>query len=1045
VIVTPDQRLRVFVSSTMGELAEERAAVREAVASLRLSPILFELGARPHPPRDLYRAYLEQSHVFLGIYWQRYGWVGPGMEVSGIEDEYLLAKDMPRLIYVKQPAAERDPRLQAFLDRIRARADVSYKAFSSPEELRALVAEDLAVLLTERFQAATVPAREVADRSSRAEDTVALPSGDVTFLLTDVEGSTRAWEEHPDEMPAALGRHKSVVRRAVENHGGMVVKDTGDGLFAVFAAAADSVSAAVEAQRDLYDIDWGVVGPLRARMGLHSGEMDPIHRDYYGPAVNRCARIMGVAHGGQVIMSSATRQRTGSVPLPEVSFLDLGHQRLRDLSAAVHLYQVLHPKLPANFPPLRSLDAFENNLPAKLSSFVGRESELGQLAKIMEGTRLLTLTGAGGVGKTRLALQLAADWAHKFDDGVWLVNLASLTDPTLVAPELASVLRIGEQPGRTWVESVLWYLRQREMLLVLDNCEHLLDEVASLAETVLESCPRVRMLVTSREALTVPGEAVWHVAPLSVSGEPGGSEAERLFVDRAREVDLEFRAAGADTVAIAQICRRLDGIPLAIELAAARVRVLSVAEIADRLDQRFRLLTGGTRTALLRQRTLEATIAWSYELLHERERRLFERLSVFAGSFTLDAVEQVCAGGVVKAGEALDPVTHLVDRSMLVHERAGPPSSYRLLETMRAYGRDRLAERGDLPAWRDAHLAWVNSFARSVAPLLEGQEQVLALDRISAELDEIRLALTWALEGDGAPVGLECAANLYWFWFIRGVREGRQWLDRLLAAAPHAPPETVASALLADGTLILEMGDNEVAAATLQQSLALCREIGSEQGAARALRGLGRAEWALREPGQVKTRFEEALRIFRRLGDTLGSGFALLFLGMWEAVHGDTATAVERMDEQAAIARRTGMPLLIAHAAEFSAATRWKASGDHEQAPPLLREALHTYRQLGSLVCAAHCVETTAAWAFEAGAIEAAARLLGATEALREDAGTPVPPPTRTLFYEATRAHVLATLGEDRYRAEVEQGRSLDLEGAIDAALGVVDASPATG
>jgi predicted ATPase/class 3 adenylate cyclase len=1043
VIVTPDQRLRVFVSSTLGELAKERAAVKEAVASLRLSPVLFELGARPHPPRHLYRAYLEQSHIFLGIYWQSYGWMAPGMQVSGIEDEYGLAKGLPRLIYVRRPAPDRDPRLQAFLDRVESGDDVCYKTFSSPEELRGLVAEDLAVLLTERFQAATLPTARAAGQGVRpgnvADEAAALPSGDVTFLFTDIEGSTRLWEQYPDAMPATLGRHKAVVRKAVEDHGGTVVRDTGDGLFAAFASAADGVAAAVEAQCGLQDVDWGVTGPLATRMGLHSGQADPIERDYHGPAVNRCAGIMNMAHGGQVIVSAATCQRAGSAPAPQVSFLDLGPQRLRDLSAAVRVYQVQHPRLRASFPALRSLDAFVNNLPAKLSSFVGRQPELRRLAQILDATRLLTLTGAGGVGKTRLALQLSADRAHLFEDGVWLVNLASITDPTLVAPELASVLRIGEQPGRTWVESLLWHLRERETLLVLDNCEHLLDEVASLVETILRSCPRVRILVTSREALAVLGEAVWHVAPLSVSADRGMSEAEQLFVDRAREADLEFQPTGDIPADIAQICHRLDGIPLAIELAAARVRVLSVTEITERLDQRFRLLTGGSRTALPRQRTLEATVAWSYELLHEPERRLFERLSVFAGSFTLDAVEQVCVGGPVTAYEILDLVTRLVERSMLVHERAGPPSSYRLLETMRAYGRDRLAERGELLALRDAHLAWISGFARSAARLLEGPEQVLWLDRVSAELDDIRLALTWAPEGDSAPVGLECAANLFWFWFIRGVREGRQWLDRLLAAVPDAGPEILASALLADGTLILEMGDNRSAAAMLERSLAMYREIGGEQGAARALTNLGRAEWALREPGQVKARLEEALRICRRLGDTLGTGFALQFLGMWEAVYGDTVTAVERMDELAVIARRTGMPLLVAHAAEFSAATRWRASAGAEQVRPLLREALQIYRRLGSLMCAAHCAETTAAWASEAGASEAGARLLGATEALREEAGTPVPPSFRALFYETTRERLLAALGEDRYRVAVAHGRSLGLEAAIDAALAVLE------
>jgi predicted ATPase len=832
--------------------------------------------------------------------------------------------------------------------------------------------------------------------------------------------------------------HKSIITEAVSEHCGIVVKDTGDGLFAVFLDAADGVAAAVDAQRGLEAAEWEVTGSLRARMGLHSGEAEPIGRDYHGPAINRCARIMGVAHGGQIVASAATHDRVGRLP-SEVSFLDLGPHRLRDLSTPVHLFQVRHPMLPGEFPALRSLDGVANNLPAELSSFVGREAELAELADALRGTRLLTLSGPGGVGKTRLALQLAADQADRYADGVWLASLGGLADPALVAPAVAWALRIDDQPGRAWLESVLWYLRAREVLLVLDNCEHLLDQVASLAVAVLRDCPKVRVLITTREALSVPGETIWHVPPLSLATPEGASEAERLFMQRAREVEPGFRASEADTTAIAQTCARLDGIPLAIELAAARVRVLSVQEIADRLHERFRLLTGGSRTALPRQRTLEATVTWSYEQLSEPEQHLFDRLSVFAGRVPLDAVERVCVDGDVQTEHVLDLLTALTDRSLVVHEQADSSSRYRLLETMRAYGLDRLRERGEVASLRDRHLELLNDFARSVSVPIEGPEQELWLNRVAEALDDVRVALAWALESERTALGVGCAASLYRYWYIRNVREGRQWLDRLLAAATDVPPKLLAKALFADGSLAQALGDNEAAIPVLEQSLALYREIGNERGLAWTLQALGMAQWALREPARVKASFEEALEIFRRLPDPAGIVFTLQFLTAWEFAFGDWARAAEFAAEELALVRLAGgPPYATAHAVEASAVARWK-QGEIEQARELFREALELYRQVGSPLCTAHCVGFVAGWSLDLGATEAAARLQGAMVGLREEAGRVQPAPYEQPIDEPTRQQLIAALGPDRYQSELRRGRTLDLDHAIDAGLAVVN------
>lgn len=860
-----------------------------------------------------------------------------------------------------------------------------------------------------------------------------LPYGELTFLFSDIESSTRAWELHPDAMPAALARHQAAVRAAVAEYGGTVVKDTGDGLFAVFPCARAGVMAAVLAQRELKALSWRQTGPLRARMGLHTAEAEPEHGDYHGVPVNRCARIMGVAHGGQVLVSETTHHGLVLDPPPEVSFLDLGRHRLRDLSVAVQLLQVIHPGLDLEFPPLRSLDVLPNNLPAMPSSLIGRSQELTEIAGLLTQTRLLTLTGAGGVGKTRLALQLAADQAETFSDGVWVVDLAGLGEPDLVPQAVASALRVAEQPGRSWVDSVLWFLHSRRVLLVLDNCEHLLTAVASLTELVLERCPGATVLATSREALHTPGEVAWRVPSLALPNGVGISDAERLFLQRAGEADPRYRPAGADRDAVAQICLRLDGLPLAIELAAARVRVLSATEIADRLDDRFRLLTGGSRISMPRQRTLEAAVAWSYDLLEDRQRRLFERLSVFAGGFTLSAAEAVCAASPIGSPEVLDLLTDLADRSLVIHE-PGTPSRYRLLETMRAYGRDRLLRNGELQGIRNAHLAWVSDFVRTAAPKLEGPQQERWLHTVAADLDNIRAALAWSHSGGDASIGLASAASLFRYWYVRAVREGRLWLDRLLdATASDTPPKLLAKALYADGSLTAFTGDNEGACRRHERALAIYRTLGHRHGEAWALHGLGVAEWGHREPLAMKARFEQALQIFHEIHDPVGIAFTLQFLILWETCYGDLARAARYLEEDERLVREVGMPLLLAHHAEFAALVLWRSTGDERGVGDHLRTAIDLYDRIGSIFCTMHGLESVAYFESHAGRAELAACLLGAVDKLRAESGTPVPVHEH-MFYEESSAMMLAKLGAERYEAARREGEALTLNEAMDTA-----------
>ena len=516
-----------------------------------------------------------------------------------------------------------------------------------------------------------------------------LPSGTVTFLFTDLAGSTRLWEEHPDAMRPALARHDELLRDAVADHGGHVVKTTGDGIHAVFATAHDALDAAVAMQLGLGEASFGETVSLRVRIGVHTCEAQHRDGDYFGSEVNRAARLMSIAHGGQVVASASTRSlvRDGSVEL-----VDLGEHRLRDLTMAERVFEVRAPGLPTGFPPLRSLNAFPGNLPRQLTSFVGRHQELADIAKALDEWRLVTVTGTGGVGKTRLAVQVAAETLPRFADGAWWCELAVASDGETMAQVVAAELAISQRAGMSLAASVSDYLRPKELLLVLDNCEQLLGPVSDLAEQVLRECARVRILATSREGLAVDGERVWPLRSLPLPDATGAeietNDAVRLIAERAQAARANFAVDDANVGAVGEICRRLDGIPLAIELAAARVVSMSPSEISGLLDERFRLLTGGRRSAVERHQTLRATVDWSYSLLEERERAVFDRLGVFAGSFDARAAQMVVVGDGVEAWDVLDALAELVAKSMVVaDETSDGTTRYQMLETLRQYAR----------------------------------------------------------------------------------------------------------------------------------------------------------------------------------------------------------------------------------------------------------------------------------------------------------------------------------------------------------------------
>lgn len=573
------------------------------------------------------------------------------------------------------------------------------------------------------------------------------PSGTVTFLFTDIESSTRLWEENPNEMRELVAHHDERFRAAIEAHRGYVVKGTGDGFHAAFARAADAVKAAERLQAATADLR-----SLRVRIGINTGEVQERDGDYFGPAVNRAARLMSAAHGGQILVSSATERLLSGVELR-----DLGIHRLRDLSTPEHVFQLCRPELEDDFAPLKSLDALPGNLPVQVTSFLGRDAEVKMLLELFGLQRLITLTGVGGVGKTRLALQVAAEALDRFSDGAWFCELAVTDDESAMAQVVASTLGCVQRPGLSMMDSIVEYLKVRDLLLILDNCEHVLDAASSLAEAVLQRCRNVTVLATSREALGVDGERVVRVRSLEAPyASTAGSEvlqssAVRLFAERAVDAGASAAWTGAQLTAVGEICRRVDGIPLAIELAASRASSMSAADIAAHLDERFRLLTGRRRGRVERHQTLRATVEWSYQLLDETERLLFDRLGVFAGTFDAAAASAVACDEQLDNWQVINAIATLVAKSMLTSE-VGPEGTtrYSMLETLRQFARERVDETDCADDWRRKHAEHYSTIARQVGFGLVGPDEVEWLSRLQAELDNVRAAVGWALDHDGS-------------------------------------------------------------------------------------------------------------------------------------------------------------------------------------------------------------------------------------------------------------------------------------------------------
>jgi predicted ATPase/class 3 adenylate cyclase len=811
---------------------------------------------------------------------------------------------------------------------------------------------------------------------------VAPPTGEVALLFTDIEGSTLLVQQLGATWDAVLHEHYRILRAVWTTHGGYEVSTDGDSFFVAFATARDAVAAAVAGQDALAAHDWAPGITVRVRMGIHVGPARHYEGDYVGLTVHEAARVQSAAHGGQVLVSERVRDDAEAAGVGDLYFIDRGLHRLKDLASPMRIYQAAGPGLEVDFPRLRTLTAMPNNFPVQLTGFVGRTDDIDTLSGLMGVERLITLVGAGGVGKTRLALELGAELLERYPDGAWIVDLAGLADARLVPNAAAAAVGVKEQVNRPVSDTLTDHLAARTTLIVLDNCEHLIDACAELAERLVVSCRNVTVLATSREALNVPGEVTYRLRSLE-RPEPsadldalGRIESVTLFVQRAASGRPGFELTADNADAVVQICRRLDGVPLAIELAAARVRVMAVREIAAHLDDRFRLLTGGARTALPRQRTLEATVAWSYDLLTDLERVAFGRLSVFAGGFSLDAAREVCSDGSLAADDVVTTITQLCERSMVVYDDdGGPVARYGLLETLRQFGRDRLIERGDGPSVRDRHLAWAVAFAES-APQQTGPHPH---EEVRRERDNLRAALEWALERGDEVSALRITGSVW----VGHFQEQRRVFDRLLPLSERVPPYLGAKVAFGALGLAFMMGDWQLGVERAAMAADVARRAGDDQRLSMSITYRGLCEWGLGRDDDALRSMQEGLEVADDTGIVDAGARAACFEAWWWTER-DLERAASAADGARNRAHLDGVETFtqghIEEVVAFVTCLREDADAGARQ----LADATATFKHI-QLSCGAHILETCAAWAAMTARFELGAELLGAAERIRDE------------------------------------------------------------
>jgi predicted ATPase/class 3 adenylate cyclase len=911
----------------------------------------------------------------------------------------------------------------------------------------------------------------VTERNSLA---TGMPSGTVTFLFTDIEGSTSLWESAPEAMRAALERHDALLRGAINAHGGQVFSTGGDGLAAVFARSADAMLAASEAQAALTAEAWPEDAPVRVRMAVHTGEAIERDGDYFGPALNRASRLMGMGHGGQVLVSHTTEQLVEESLPAGIGLTDLGEHRLRDLSRPERIFQLRAPGCAAQFPQLRSLDVTRTNLPVQLTSFVGRDEDVKAVNALLDEHRVVTLTGVGGVGKTRLALQVAADQLDNFPDGVWLLEQAPLGEPSRVVEALAAALSVEPTPGRTIEQAILDKLKASRTLLVLDNCEHLLDEARRIVGKLVRSAPQVVVLATSREPLGASGEQVLPLRSLN------SQSSVRLFAERAVAVDASFALGDADREQVKHLCRRLDGIPLAIELAAARVRLFSPAELAEHLDHRFRLLTGG-RGAVERHHTLRAAIDWSYDMLAAGERAVFDRLSVFSSGCTLAAAQAVCCGDGIDEIDVVEALSSLIDKSLLAADRSEHATRYRQLETVRQYAEERLVASGEADAVRERHARHFAAFARKAGRGLWSGDEIAWAQRVEADLDNIRAAVSWAVAAGETDLAMRIAAALVTqaverpAWATASIAEQalsaagadthalraiamgeaawaaarsgdmdktRVLIEGAIEAQRHGARFTASVWTYAPTLFDIDSDSTEIAVARSEEALVRAEQAGDVVGAValRAAHAITLIGWATDRTADARDSAERALADARALGQPALIAMGLLALGEALVIGGEAERGLAMVRESREMSREINSNWQAISAAGALAYLE-AFHGEPVRAAAELRELLESFQRgndppalgIGAIfgAMAVFC---------RIGRADLVARADGALRSGRKKSGLVFGPYGGYIAWldqAVSEAH--AALGDQRYESLAREAAALSLETLVDEMVAILD------
>jgi len=913
----------------------------------------------------------------------------------------------------------------------------------------------------------------------------------LTFLFTDIEGSTSKWEELPEQMAQAVGRHDALLRDAVHAHHGRIVKTTGDGIYAAFDRAVDGLGAVVDIQLALLDPATTAGLGLRVRCGLHTGQVQARDNDYFGSTINRTARIMNAAHGGQILVSRAIAEQLEGA-LPEgVALKDLGSVRLKGLATTESVFQIVHPRLYQNFPALRELEATPNNLPQQLTSFVGREKERGEIEEMLTATRLLTLLGMGGLGKTRLSLQIGTSVMDAYPDGVWFVDLQTARDDSLVASETARVLGVREEPGRPLMQTLCAHLKTRKVVLIVDNCEQVIDACADLCNAILRAAPEVRILATSRIALRVPGEQTYIVQPLAVPTRNADAEmlartpSVQLFVERAKLHKPSFALTDKEAPAIAELVYRLEGIPLAIELAAARVRSLTISDINKRLNDRYKILTGGDRTLQARQQTLRALIDWSYDLLEDSEQVLLARLAVFAGGCDLAAIEKICGTDPLDEADVLDIITSLVEKSLLRVEDGDDGARYRMLETIRDYSHEKLIMRDERMSMGIAHCNYYFAMAKQANRESQGAEQAAWTRRIEAELDNLRAAIKLTLDATVDPIiAVKIEVALMWFRILRGyASEGRKHIRAALAEpAVQASDFIHGHALYVGAVLACSQGGNAEAKQMLERCFEIRTRDGKKPEIAATLSTLAMVKLNLGDPEGALGAATSAVEIVRELGDRVNETIVLMQLGQIADYVGDDALALSQIQQCLNVTRELEYPELESECelmlggfelqagkvdsararfvrameiARDSGDKRGEATalsqlgkaalsaGNLDDAKIRLSGALRAFQAFDMYAELIGCLEDHAALFQTAGNAGVSARLYGAADAARKLYALPRPPRQQQRWTAGVAATRSALTDADFQRAWSE-GESWQTNDAVQCALTAEVAAPAS-